>query len=75
MISQSNKKGHSLYGYSFHKPLVTIVIVVGIVIVIFTVVGIGIVSVRVNVIRAVYTRENKPRLTLAAAYVSREHPV
>ena len=26
-------------------------------------------------IRAVYTRENKPRLTLAAAYVSREHPV
>ena len=25
-------------------------------------------------IRAVYTRENKPRLTLAAAYVSREHP-
>ena len=23
-------------------------------------------------IRAVYTRENKPRLTLAAAYVSRE---
>ena len=27
------------------------------------------------VIRAVYTRENKPRLTLAAAYVSRKHPV
>ena len=26
-------------------------------------------------IRAVYTRENKPRLTLAAAYVSREQPV
>ena len=25
--------------------------------------------------RAVYTRENKLRLTLAAAYVSREHPV
>ena len=25
-------------------------------------------------IRAVYTRENKPRLTLAAAYI-REHPV
>ena len=26
-------------------------------------------------IRAVYTRENKPRLTLAAAYIRREHPV
>ena len=25
--------------------------------------------------RAVYTRENKPRLTLAAAYIRREHPV
>ena len=25
--------------------------------------------------RAVYTRENKPRLTLAAAYVGREHSV
>ena len=26
-------------------------------------------------IRAVYMRENKPRLTLAAAYIRREHPV
>ena len=26
-------------------------------------------------IRAVYTRENKPRLTIAAAYIRREHPV
>ena len=25
--------------------------------------------------RAVYTRENKPRLTIAAAYIRREHPV
>ena len=25
--------------------------------------------------RAVYTKENKPRLTLAAAYIRREHPV
>ena len=25
--------------------------------------------------RAVYTRENKPRLTMAAAYIRREHPV
>ena len=25
-------------------------------------------------IRAVYTRENKPRLTIAAAYIRREHP-
>ena len=28
-----------------------------------------------DLIRAVYTRENKPRLTLAAAYVSCEQPV
>ena len=26
-------------------------------------------------IRAVYTRENRPRLTIAAAYIRREHPV
>ena len=27
---------------------------------------------KVKTIRAVYTRENKPRLTLAAAYIRRE---
>ena len=27
------------------------------------------------IIRAVYTRENKPRLTLAAAYIRRKDPV
>ena len=29
----------------------------------------------VSYIRAVYTRENKPRLTISAAYIRREHPV
>ena len=32
-------------------------------------------SVLVDIIRGVYTRENKPRFTLAAAYIRREQPV
>ena len=32
-------------------------------------------SVLYHHIRAVYTRENKPRLTIAAANIRREHPV